>query len=55
MAMTVLRGRRLALAVGLVLAASTAHAANGISVTRGADSTVYGNCVPSLVVENKSA
>ena len=55
MAMTVLRGRRLALAVGLVLAASTVHAANGISVTRGADSTVFGNCVPSLVVENKSA
>ncbi|HEX9555491.1 MAG TPA: hypothetical protein VF991_03285 [Reyranella sp.] len=47
--------RRLAVAVGLVLAASTGHAANGISVTRGADSTVYGNCVPSLVVENKSA
>jgi hypothetical protein len=32
-----------------------AHAANGIDVMRGADSTVFGNCVPSLVVENKSA
>jgi hypothetical protein len=47
--------RRLAVAVGLVLAGWAAHAANGISITRGADSTVFGNCVPSLVVENKSA
>ena len=47
--------RRLAVAVGLVLAASTALAANGIDVRRGEDSTVFGNCVPSLVVENKSA
>jgi hypothetical protein len=31
-----------------------ALAANGIDVTRGSDSNVYGNCVPSLVVENKS-
>lgn len=42
-------------AVGLVLAGSPAHAANGIDVSRGVDSTVFGNCVPSLVVENKSA
>ncbi len=42
-------------ALGLILAASTALAANGIDVQRGADSTVYGNCVPSLMVENKSA
>jgi hypothetical protein len=41
--------------LGLILAASTALAANGIDVRRGADSTVYGNCVPSLEVENKSA
>ena len=41
--------------VGLVLAASSVHAANGIDVKRGADSTVFGNCVPSLVVENKSS
>ena len=39
---------------GLILAASLARAANGIDVRRGADSTVYGNCVPSLVVENKT-
>jgi hypothetical protein len=43
------------IAVGLVFAGSLAHAANGIDVKRGVDSTVYGNCVPSLVVENKSA
>ena len=43
------------IAVGLIFAGSTAHAANGINVKRGADSTVYGNCVPSLVVENKSS
>jgi hypothetical protein len=33
---------------------SIAFAANGIEVARGPDSIVYGNCVPSLVVENKS-
>ena len=41
--------------LGLLLAASTALAANGIDVRRGVDSTVFGNCVPSLVVENRSA
>ena len=41
-------------AIGLLLAASTVHAANGIDITRGADATVYGNCVPSLEVDNKS-
>ena len=44
-----------AIALGLILAASAALAANGIDVKRGEDSTVFGNCVPSLVVENKSA
>jgi hypothetical protein len=39
---------------GLLLAGSSAQATNGIDVERGADSTVYGNCVPSLVVENRS-
>ena len=39
---------------GLLLAASSAYAANGIDVRRGMDAMVYGNCVPSLVVENKS-
>ena len=43
------------IAVGLIFAGSTAHAANGIDVKRGADSTVYGSCVPSLVVDNKSS
>lgn len=43
------------LALGLILAALSARAANGIDVTRGADSTVYGSCVPSLAVENRSA
>ncbi|MFO1159964.1 MAG: hypothetical protein U1E60_14075 [Reyranellaceae bacterium] len=41
--------------LGLLFAASTALAANGIDVRRGADSTVFGNCVPSLEVENKSS
>jgi hypothetical protein len=40
--------------LGLLLAASSARAANGITVTRGADAMVFGNCVPSLVVENRS-
>jgi hypothetical protein len=39
---------------GLLLAASTALAANGIDITRGADAIVYGNCVPSLEVDNTS-
>src|SRR5215471_17413730 len=47
-------GRRIGVALGLLLAASVAHAANGITVTRGADAIVFGNCVPSLLVENKS-
>jgi hypothetical protein len=47
--------RRSILASGLILSASTALAANGIDVTRGKDSMVFGNCVPSLVVENNSS
>jgi len=39
----------------LVFVPSVASAANGIDVSRGPDGIVYGNCVPSLVVENKSA
>ena len=42
------------IAVGLIFAGSSAHAANGIDVRRGMDSTVFGNCVPSLMVENRS-
>ena len=29
-------------------------AANGIDIRRGDDALVFGNCVPSLVVENRS-
>jgi hypothetical protein len=46
--------RRLIAFGGLVLAATSASAADGIDVKRGADSLVFGNCVPSLMVENKS-
>ncbi len=35
--------------------ASAALAANGIAVKRGADTTLYGSCVPSLVAVNASA
>jgi hypothetical protein len=38
----------------LLLGATSAEAANGIDVRRGEDATVFGNCVPSLVVENRS-
>ena len=50
-----IRHPRFGVAVGLILAASSALAANGIDVTRGQDAMVFGNCVPSLVVENRSA
>jgi hypothetical protein len=43
------------IAVGLIFASSSALAANGINVRRGEDSVVFGNCVPSLVVDNKSS
>ena len=43
------------ISVGLIVATSSALAANGIDVRRGEDSLVYGSCVPSLVVENKSS
>ncbi len=33
---------------------SLAWAAGGIDIARGPDDTVYGNCVPSMVVQNKS-
>jgi len=47
--------RRLGTAIAMVLGMSSAAlAANGIDVKRGADALVFGNCVPSLVVENKS-
>ena len=40
--------------LALATIATTAAAADGISVSRGEDATVFGNCVPSLTVENKS-
>jgi hypothetical protein len=49
-----IRHPRFCVAVGLIIAASAASAANGIDVRRGADAMVFGNCVPSLVVENNS-
>jgi hypothetical protein len=39
----------------IVAHAVPAHASNGIDVKRGPDATEFGTCVPSLVVENKSA
>lgn len=41
------------LSVGVLLPGTTL-AADGVAVRRGADATVFGNCVPSLTVENKS-
>ena len=41
-------------ALGVIFVVSTALAANGIDVKRGEDAMVFGNCVPSLLVENKS-
>ncbi len=47
-------GRRIVFVSSLILFASAALAANGIDVKRGPDTVMFGNCVPSLVVENKS-
>jgi len=41
-------------ALGGFLFSAAALAANGIAVTRGSDANVYGNCVPSLIVENRT-
>ena len=49
------RNCRLGLVASLTLIASAAGAANGIEVKRGPDATEFGSCVPTLVVENKSA
>ena len=47
---------RMMLSTSLVVAgAGLAWAANGIDVKRGPDATEFGSCVPSLLVENKSA
>ena len=44
----------LGMTLGALLLTSTALAANDIAVKRGADALVFGNCVPSLLVENRS-
>lgn len=46
--------RTRSLGVLALLLASPALAANGIDVRRGEDTMLFGTCVPSLVVENKS-
>jgi hypothetical protein len=43
-----------ALGMTSLLVATSASAANGIDVRRGEDTLLFGSCVPSLVVENKS-
>jgi hypothetical protein len=52
---TVAQRWSVAVALGMALITTTTLAANGIDVKRGADTIVFGNCVPSLVVENKSS
>jgi hypothetical protein len=47
--------RRFLAAVGLATVAVPALAANGIDVMRGEDTMLFGTCVPSLVVENRSS
>lgn len=42
-------------ALGMTFAVRTVLAAGPIEVTRGQDAMVFGNCVPSLVVENRSS
>ena len=49
-----MRGRFLTAISVAGLAALPVLAANGIDVRRGEDTMVFGTCVPSLVVENKS-
>jgi hypothetical protein len=43
-----------ALGMTSLLVATSASAANGIDIRRGEDTLLFGSCVPSLVVENKS-
>jgi hypothetical protein len=42
-----------ALSIG-ILSTGTVLGADGVAVKRGTDVIVFGNCVPSLTVENKS-
>ncbi len=47
--------RRLLVSFGVAMSCpAVVLAADGIAVRRGADSVVFGNCVPSLTVENNS-
>lgn len=48
------QGSLAALGMTGVLIASSAFAAGGIDIARGPDETVFGSCVPSLLVQNKS-
>ena len=47
--------RQFLISLGMLFAVRTALAAGPIEVTRGQDAMVFGNCVPSLVVENRSS
>ena len=49
------RPSHLLIVAGAILAMRTAWAAGPIEVSRGQDAMVFGNCVPSLVVENRSS
>ncbi len=42
------------ISVVLIFTSTTALAANGIEIKRGADRIEFGSCVPSLIVENRS-
>ena len=50
-----MRGRFLGSIFVLILVSASATAANGIDVRRGEDATLFGTCVPSLVVETRSS
>lgn len=45
---------RLPLIIAILLTARAALAVDGVSVRRGTDAVVFGHCVPSLTVENRS-
>jgi len=47
--------RRLLLSLSVAMSSSgVVFAADGVAVRRGTDVVVFGNCVPSLIVENNS-
>ena len=45
----------LAIASGILISVQALGAEPGIEVHRGADASLFGSCVPSLVAENRSA